>query len=165
MAGSGNTDVSNAEGLLSGLTSGPIGSSPDTLAAMRAYSQNVAPTIASSIGASGGGRGGELTAALTQGQTSAYVPLLNQEISNRENAIGQYGGLNAEKQGNIQAALTAAGMPQQIQQDILNAAFNQQQNKSNLIQSFTQGPLAEFGNSLIGQNSQSATHSSSGGKF
>src|SRR6185437_9850359 len=84
----GTPQEQQAQSLLSGLTGGDIGSSPATAAAMRAYSQNIAPTISSGLAASGGGRGGELAAAMQQGQTSAYVPLLQQEISNREAGIG-----------------------------------------------------------------------------
>lgn len=165
IAQNGSYGENQAYGLLNGLTSGPIGSSPATQAAMRAYDQNVAPTIASSLGASGGGRGGEMAAAMSQGQTSAYVPLVQQEIANREAAIPQYAGLGQQQSQDIQTALTNSDLIRQIAQAQDTANFNDFMRRSGLIQQFTQGPLQLLGPSAIGSTSQSTTSSGGGGKF
>lgn len=155
-----------AEGLINQLTGGPIGSSPDTLAAMRAYQQNVAPTIASSLAATGGGRGGADVAALTQGETTAYAPLIQQEVANREAAIGQLTGLGNtlanRQQTDLSTALTAEGMPRQIAQAQDDAAYQDFLRRSGLIQQFTLGPLQTFGGGLLGSNQQSNSTSAPG---
>lgn len=166
-AQSGTPQMQQAQDLINQLTGGAIGSSPATLAAMANYNQNIMPTITSSLGATGGGRGGALTAALTQGQTSAITPLLQQEISNRENAIGQETNLGTMQSQNVQNALTANDMVRQIQQSQLSSNFQDFLRRSGLIQQLVQGPLSNWGGNTFGSQSvsQGTTESAGGGLF
>lgn len=209
-------DLNAARDQIQQLTSGPIGSSPATQAAMRAYETSAVPQIESGQAMSGAGRGGGLTQALTQGEEQAYVPLVQQEIANRENAPAQYQGLattqaelaqmqaagytNLAEFRNAQAlsqagglqnlaqmginrsmatsgafsnlaggagnlaslesglgtqAIPAAVMPQQTQQAQFEAAYQDLLRRYGLEQQAVLGPLEEFGNSLIGNQSQS----------
>lgn len=163
-AANGTPGENASQSLIDQLTGGSIGSSPATMAAMRAYQQNVMPTIESSLAASGGGRGGGLTAALTQGETSAYAPLVQQEIANREAAVGQEQNLSQLQSGDVSNALNASDMVRQIAQSQNSANFAEQQRIQGLIQQLTEGPLSQFGNSAMGQHSSSSS-SSNPGKF
>lgn len=96
-------DIASSRQLLDQLTSGPIGSSPATAAAMRAYKSSAVPQILSGQAMAGPGRGGGLAEALQQGEEQAYVPLVQQEISNRLAAAPQYAGLGAEESELAQA--------------------------------------------------------------
>ena len=147
---------------LAQLTGGAIGSSPATAAAMRAYTQNVQPTIESSLAATGGGRGGELTAALTQGQTSAYAPLVQQEIQNRLSAVPLYSQLAGQRSGDVTTALNAAGQVQQTQQAQNTANFQDFLRRSGLAQELQLGPVSSLGPGLLGSGSTSI---STPGKF
>jgi len=162
---SGTPQEQQAQSLLSGLTGGDIGSSPATAAAMRAYSQNVAPTIASGLAASGGGRGGEMAAALQQGQTSAYVPLVQQEIANREAGIGQAAGLGQQRSQDVQNAITGQQMIQQNQQQQFDAQYQDYLRRSGLIQQLTQGPMQQFGGAAMGQRTSGSAGGTQGPKL
>lgn len=166
-ATSGTPQMNQAQALINSLTSGALGSSPETLAGMAAYNQNIMPTITSSLGATGGGRGGALTAALTQGQTSAYMPLIQQEIQNRESAIGQESDLANMQSQNVQNALNANDMVRQIQQSQLSSNFQDFLRRSGLIQQLVQGPLSNWGGNTFGSQSvsQGTTESAGGGLF
>src|SRR6185437_14011016 len=96
---------------------------PATAAGMRAWAQNVQPTIASGLAASGGGRGGEMAAAMQQGATSAYVPMINQEIANREAGIGQAASLGQQRSQDVQNAITGQQMIQANQQQAFDAQY------------------------------------------
>lgn len=158
----GSPEETAALGQLSQLTSGPIGSSPDTVAAMNAYNQNIAPTINSSIAATGGGRGGNLTAALTQGQTSAYTPLVQQEVQNRENSVGQYAQLGQQRSGDIQSAMNASDLQRQVAQAADTASYQNLQNILGIGQQFLLGPTELLGGSAIGQRSTGSGSSPQG---
>jgi len=162
---SGTPQEQQAQSLLSGLTGGEIGSSPATAAAMRAYSQNVAPTIASGLAASGGGRGGEMAAALQQGQTSAYVPLVQQEINNREAGIGQAVDLGQQRAQDVKDAITGQQMIQSNQQQTLDAQFSDYLRRSGLIQNLTQGPMGQFGGAITGQRNTGSAGGTQGPKL
>ncbi len=148
------------------LTGGPIGSSPDTLAAMRAYQQNIAPTIASSVANTGGGRGGAEIAALAQGQTNAYTPLLQQEIANRQASVPLYAQLGQQQSGDLSTALNAGDLQRQIAQSGDTAAFQDFLRRSGLVQQFAQGPAQQFGPLTMGSRSTgTATAGGGQGKF
>ena len=151
-----------SQSLINELTSGPIGSSPATAAAMRAYNQNIEPTIASSISATGGGRGGDLTAALTQGQTTAYAPLVQQEVANREAGVGQTQALGQQESGDITTAMNASDLIRQINQSGLTSQFQDLMRRFGLGQQLTLGPTELLGPSSIGQHTNQSTSS---GKF
>jgi len=162
-AATGTRREQAATSQLNQLTSGPIGSSPARQAGMAAWQQNVMPTIESSISATGGGRGGDLTAALTQGQVSAYDPLVQQEIANRENAVTQQTQLGAQQFAQPQAALSAADLQRQVQQSQLSSQFQDFLRQSGLIQQYVQGPLQML--SPLGVGSQYSGVTSGTGKF
>ena len=159
-------EEAQALALLNQSTSGAIGTDPATQAAFRAWQQNVAPGIASSVADSGGGRGGGLAAALSQAQTTAAAPLLAQDTANRTAASGEYANIGntvAQRQlQNLQTALSASGLPREIQQSIYEANYNDFLRRSGLIQQATMGPISEFGNSLIGQQGQQSQNSTTG---
>lgn len=162
IAQGGSFGENQAYNQLSQLTGGPIGSSPATIAAMNAYNQNIAPTINSSIAATGGGRGGNLTAALTQGQTSAYAPLVQQEVANREAAVGQYAGLGQQQSQDIQSAMNASDLQRQVAQAADTATYQNQQNILGLMQQYLLGPTELLGGSAIGQRSTGTSSGSQG---
>lgn len=163
IAKNGSPQENQAQSLIDQLTGGAIGSSPATSAAMRAYQQNVQPTIESSLAASGGGRGGELQAALQQGTTSAYVPLVQQEIANREAGVGQEMGLGQMRSQDIGTAMNASDQIRNIQQAQFQAQFDDLMRRQGLMQNFIQGPTAQLAPNLFGQKSTSS--SGGGGKF
>ena len=162
IAQNGSPQEQQSQSLINHLTSGPIGSSPSTAAAMLAYDQNVQPTIESSIAATGGGRGGNLTAALTQGETSAYAPLVQQEVANREAGIGQTQALGAQQSGDITTALNASDLQRQIAQSGLSSQFQDVMRQFGLAQQLTMGPTELLGTSSIGSHTNQNT---SPGKF
>ncbi len=163
IAQNGSPQENQAQSLIDQLTGGAIGSSPATSAAMRAYQQNVMPTIQSGLAASGGGRGGEMAAALQQGTTSAYVPLVQQEIANREAGIGQEAALGQQRSGDISTAMGASDQIRQIQQAQYQSQFDDLMRRQGLIQNFIQGPTAQLAPNLFGQ--KSTTSGGGGGKF
>lgn len=96
-------DIASARNRLNQLTSGDIGSSPATAAAMRAYQTSALPQIIAGQAMAGPGRGGGLAQALTQGEEQAYVPLVQQEIQNRMTAAPEYAALGSEESQLAQA--------------------------------------------------------------
>lgn len=75
--------------LLSSLVGGPIGSSPATIAGMEAWEEAVLPTVQNEAVQMGLGRSGPALEAMSDSATQAYVPLVQQEINNRANAVNQ----------------------------------------------------------------------------
>jgi hypothetical protein len=131
LLGTGTENPNSSLGLLSQLTSGPVGSSPSTQAGMAAFQQNVLPTLQNELGAMGLGRSGIAGEQVQKAATSAAVPLIQQEISNRESGIGQYGNLAQQTAALGQADLTnkgtAAGMATSLggtQRDIAQSALD-----------------------------------------
>lgn len=158
----GTPDTAAAEQQLSQLTSGPIGSSPDTLAAMRAYNAQAAPVALQAQSLSGSGRGGGITEALTMGNEAAYAPLVQQEVTNRAASIPQYQNLANLLNTFTQTGLTAAEMPQQVQQAGFEAAYQDLLRRYGLEQQATLGPLQTFGGDLFGQTTTGSSSSSPG---
>lgn len=174
-------NIGTAENLLGEMTSGPIGSSPATQAGMNAWSQLVEPTIASSLAASSGGRGGALPAAISQGETAAAVPLIQQEIANREAGIGQasnlvglqgslsgaagnlagvaagLGGaesaLSTQRTGDVQNAINATTPIQTNEQAALDSQFNAQQQVNSFLDQIGLGPYTQLTPLAVGQQS------------
>jgi hypothetical protein len=108
--------MTGAEDQLSQLTSGPIGSSPATQAAMQSYNTTQVPQVEQALSLSGSGRGGGDAEALTSSREAAYAPLVQQEIANREAAVNQYSSLAGQQSNLSQTGLSAAQLPQQTQQ-------------------------------------------------
>lgn len=144
----GGTNVANAQNLLGQLTSGPIGSSPATQAGMQAFQQLVAPQIEQGAVLAGQGNSGALGEQLQLGATAAAVPLIQQEIQNRQQAIGQYGNLEQLLGQQQQAGLNAAGLPQQIQQQQNQSLYDQLMNQLMYAQGVQMGPEQLFGSTL-----------------
>jgi hypothetical protein len=118
-------------GLLGGLTGGPIGSSPATSAGMEAWRQSVLPAVEQDMVQAGLGRSGDLLKAVGSSASQAAFPLIQQEISNRMQAVPMYGQLEeAYKQRQLiprqmtLAALQAQGMGMA---DVGKANFDQEQ--------------------------------------
>lgn len=153
--GTSNTDLANARAQLEALTSGPIGSSPATQAGMEAFQQLVAPTLTQQSALRGTAGGGQAIEALGQGATEAALPLIQQEIQNREAGVGQslqMGGLNMQE---LAMALEAAGLPREValqQAEALNQQQQQQWQTGLGLQTF---PMSLWGPSQIGTKSYS----------
>jgi len=144
----GGVDPNSALGQLQQLTSGPIGSSPATQAGMAAFRQNVLPTLQNELGAMGLGRSGIAGEQIQRASTSAAVPLIQQEIANREQGIGQYGNLAQQLGGlgqqDVQNWTTAAGLgsslggtQQQTAQSALDSPYQDYLRRQALAQSST----------------------------
>ena len=120
------------------LIGGPIGSSPATQAGMNAYNMFTAPQIMQSLALSGNTQGGALAQAMTEGQTAALVPLLQQEISNRMGVLAPLAGIGAtvsdRERNDIATGLGAAGMPRQIAQAQETANWQDVMRRANVIQ-------------------------------
>jgi hypothetical protein len=141
-------DPNSSLGLLQQLTSGPIGSSPATQAGMAAFQQNVLPTLQNELGSMGLGRSGIAGEQIQRASTSAAVPLIQQEIANREQGIGQYGNIANQLAGlgqqDVQNWTTAAGLgsslggtQQQTAQASLDAPYQDYLRRQALAQSST----------------------------
>jgi hypothetical protein len=144
----GGVDPNSALGQLQQLTSGPIGSSPATQAGMAAFQQNVLPTLQNELGSMGLGRSGIGAEQIQRASTSAAVPLIQQEIANREQGIGQYGNIANQLAGlgqqDVQNWTTAAGLgsslggtQQQTAQASLDAPYQDYLRRQALAQSST----------------------------
>jgi hypothetical protein len=145
---------------LSELTSGPIGSSPATAAGMEAFQQQIAPQIMQQEALAGRGTGGGATEAIGQGATAAALPLIQQEIGNREAAVGQYANLDQTQMQGYEQALTAAGLPREIATAQSQAQYQQLLQQLAMIQGIQTGPENLFGNT-IGQTGSSSSHPTS----
>lgn len=110
----GGTNTPSVLGQLASLTGGEIGSSPATQAGMQAFQQNVLPTLQNELGAMGLGRSGIAAEQIQKAATSAAVPLIQQEIANRQSALQQYptiaAQLSAIGQQGVQNLGTAASL-------------------------------------------------------
>lgn len=148
--GTGTPDLEQARQLLSGLTSGPIGSSPYTQQAMQAWQQQVAPSIEQNAALSGLAGSGAEAQALAQAQTSALVPLLQQEIATRQQAVGQYGQLGNEQIAQLTSVLQAQGLPYEVALAQAQAAYDKATKGFGIQADVQLGPLALLG-SLLGR--------------
>lgn len=144
------------------MTGGPIGSSPATqegkAALERQYQQETLPSIQNQMQLAGLGNSGALGESLSRargGVASATVPLLQQEMVDRMNAVNQLAGLGGtlaqRERSDISGALQTAGTPREIQTQQEQAKFLDQQRVQALIEQLVMGPLNIFGPSLIGQ--------------
>lgn len=146
-----NPLITGAENQISQLTSGPIGSSPATQAAMNAYNTTQVPETEQTLALSGSGRGGGDTEALTSAREAAYTPLVQQEIANRQTAASQFASLAGEQSQLGQTALSAAEMPQEVRQAQYEAAYQDLLRRYGLEQEATIDPFEGILGSLIGQ--------------
>lgn len=160
---SGSPQDIQTQQMINQLVSGDLASSPDVQAQMRAFNQNVLPTIASGMGATGGGRGGELLAAESQADVSALPQYIQGQRSALESGIGSEQTLGTTRTNEIETALQNSDLVRQIQQQQLSANFADQQRRQALMQQLILGPISQFGTNLIGSGSSSTV--STPGKF
>lgn len=157
-----NAPEQGAMSQINQLTSGPIGSSPATQAAEQAFKDFTLPTIQNQAAAMGQGNSGAALEAMSQGSERAVVPFIQQEIANRESAVGQLGQLGAQQYGQdigtLTNALQAAGLPYQVAAQQAQALFNQQQQQLQFGQQVQMGPLQQVG-SLFGKGNSVSTTS------
>jgi hypothetical protein len=123
-AGQNNPDRAAAEQMLSELTSGPIGSSPATAAGMKAFEQQIAPQVKQMQALQGTAGGGAALEAMAEASSAAALPLIQQEIQNREAAVGQYSQLGMQQIQQLAASLEAAGMPREVAQQQAQAQYD-----------------------------------------
>ncbi len=135
-----------------------------TQAALKEFNDLQAPEIQSQAALQGLGNSGASLQALATGQEQALVPFMQQDLQNQLTAtqgLGALGGQEAgQMQEQLQNALQAAGMPQQIAQEILQNQFNQGQQKWNFAQGIQTGGAQQFP-SLFGQSGTSSQSSTS----
>jgi len=147
-AGTASPDLAAARDQLAQLTGGPVGSSPATQAGMQAFEQLVAPQILQQQALQGTAGGGAALEALGQGATAAAVPLIQQEIANREQAVGQYGALGQQQMQQLAMALEAQGLPREVAQQQAQAMYDQLQQRFQFesgIQTWPLGMMSGFG--------------------
>lgn len=162
--------INSTQPWINQLVSGDLASSPDVQAQMRAFNQNVLPTIRSGMGATGGGRGGELLAAESQADVSALPQYIQGQRAALEAGIGSEfqgagaeAGLGQQRISEIEQSLQNSDLVRQIQQQQLSANFADQQRRQALMQQLILGPISQFGTNLIGSGSSSTI--STPGKF
>jgi len=160
---SGSPQDAQTQAMINQLVSGDLGSNPDVQAQMRAFNQNVMPTISSAMGASGGGRGGELLAAESQADVSALPQFIQGQRAALESGIGAESALSGMRTSEIQQALQNSDLVRQVQQQGYSANFADQQRRQALMQQLIMGPISQWGGSLIGSGSSSSV--TTPGKF
>jgi hypothetical protein len=111
LASGTNANQQSALSQLAQLTGGSLGSSPTTTAGMNAFETLSKPSIQNDLAAMGMGRSGAGAQAVSNARTQALTPLLQQEIQNRANSVGQYIGLG-NQQEQAAAGLTGLGAQQ-----------------------------------------------------
>lgn len=74
-------------GVLSDFTGGEFGQSPATQAAMQLFREQVQPQLQSQLALRGLERSGAAAEALAQAETAAYMPLVQQELQHRMQAV------------------------------------------------------------------------------
>ncbi len=134
---------------LQGLTSGPIGESPTTKAGMEAWRQLVQPEVLQAEALHGRLGGGAVEEALAQSASGAAVPLIQQEISQRFQAIPELRALGATERGGLTTALEAAGLPREVLGQQFEAQFRDYLRRQALSESVTLGPLGQWISSAL----------------
>lgn len=157
--GANNPDLANARAAETSLTAGPIGSSPLTQQAMQAWEQFTKPTVESSAALAGLGNSGALAENLAGSETQALVPLLQQEIQNRQGAVSAYTNIQQQQINSLASALEASGLPRQVALEQAQAAYQQATGQSQFAAGLQQFPLSVL-SQLIG--TQQTSHSTPG---
>lgn len=92
--------IGNAQNQINYMTNpNNSGQTASTQAAMNQFSQETLPTLENTAASAGLGNSGALLQSVSQGQNNALIPLLQQQVGNQENAIGQYGNLASLEAG------------------------------------------------------------------
>lgn len=145
--GTNNPLISQAVNQENQLVSGPIGSSPVTKQEENAFNTNVVPQTEQSLALSGSGRGGGDTEALTAARGANTTSALQQEVANRAAAPGVYSSIAGEQNNLAQQGLSAAEIPQEEQQAIYQAQFEDLLRRFGLEQEGSLGLLQQQQNS------------------
>ena len=145
---------------------GGAGGAPSaaTDAALAQFNTLQAPAIQQTAALEGLGNSGASLSALAQGQESALVPFMQQDLSNQLTAaqgLGQLGGQeSSQMQTQLSNAMQAAGMPRQVADAQSQALFNQQQQQWNFAQGIQTGGASQFPALIGGGTGTSSTESS-----
>lgn len=145
-----NPDLARARAQLESLTSGPVGSSPATQAGMQAFEELTLPSILQTQSLQGTAGGGAALEAASQGATAAAVPLIQQEIQDRSNAVQGFAGLGAQDVQNLAMSLEAQGLPREVALEQAQAQHEQQQQQWQTRLGLQSYPLSLF-DRFIGQ--------------
>jgi len=133
------------------------GMSPALGAAEQKFKDITSPEILGQASLMGLGNSGAGLQALTQGQESAFIPLIEQGTQNELAAAGQLGQLGlaeaSQTQQQLQDALTAAGIPYDIAAQQAKALYDQQQQKFQFASNIQSGGASGAFSNLLGQNS------------
>ena len=137
------------------------GESQATQAEQNLFNTQQAPAILSQASEMGLGNSGAALQALTQGQQSAMLPILQQGTQNQMGAASAMQGLGSQEYSqqtnDLQNALQAAGMPQQLAQQQADALFQQLQQQVQYAQGVQQGPFSMLGQMIGGGSGTSVT--------
>lgn len=143
---------------INALTSGPIGSSPATLAALQNFEQMSKPGIEQDLALSGLARAGALPDVVSGARSAALLPMFQQEIQNRANVIPQLSGIGntiaGRSRSDLATAIGAAGAPRDIAEARNQANFSEQQRIQNLTQLIGLSPTGLFGSIIPGAGSR-----------
>lgn len=144
------------------------GPSAATQAALQQFNTLQAPSILSNAALMGQGNSGAALTALTQGQESALVPFMQQDLQNQLSAsqgLASLGGQEAsQQQTDLSNALQAAGLPREIADQQAQALFNQQQQQWQFASGIQTGGQAQFP-SLLGGGTGTTNFNSAAPKF
>lgn len=139
-----------------------------TQAALTEFNALQSPAILSQAALMGQGNSGAALSALAQGQESALVPFMQQDLQNQLAASSGLASLGGQEFSNqqtaLQNALSSGGLVQQTEQQQLQNLFNQQQQQQQLAQQVQMGGQGQF-SSLIGGGSSTANFNTSSPKF
>ncbi|TAK94600.1 hypothetical protein EPO05_06155 [Patescibacteria group bacterium] len=158
MIGEGTTapQLQAAQNQLQQLTQGPIGSSPATQAGMEAFQQLTLPSIMQTAALQGNAAGGAAIEGAQQGASAAALPLIQQEIQNREAAVGQYGGLQQAQMQALAQAFEASGLPREVALEQAQAAYDKAQQAFGIESGVQMLPLQMLGD-FLGKSQKSHT--------
>ncbi len=161
LTGNLNPAEQNAQSTLQQFTAPGGGESQATQAEIGNLNTFTDPQVLQQAALMGLGNSGAALSAVAQANQSSLLPILQQGAANQLNASGQLMGLGAQQYNqqttDLQNALTAAGMPQQLAQEQAQNLFNQLQQQWQYAQGIQQGPLSLLGNVIGGGTSNSIT--------
>lgn len=136
-----NKEQQQAAGTLSSYL-GPINSNPQVQAEQNYINQTVLPTTQNQSALEGSGTSGASLEAVANAQTGAMTPVLENAASNQLSAANELAGIGSTGNAQLQQALEAAGLPQQVAQEQANAIYNQQSQKQQFGTAVQQQPLS-----------------------
>ena len=119
------------------------------------------PMLMSQASLMGQGNSGAALQSLAQANQAALLPILQQGTQNQLKAASGLQGLGGQEYSqqtqDLQNALQAAGMPQQLAQQQANNLFNQLQQQVQYAQGVQQGPFSMLGQLIGGGSGTSVT--------